>query len=266
MDPKIAYIQVTHVTPYFCKDELEVRQTEFEQNHDIDTFMYETPFTKSGTARGNIEEQWKRRTILTSKIYLKFFNFHFGFYKNVYYKFFIHSTAQYSFPYVLKRIPVKDRHSIELTPIEVAIDEMSSKVSEIADVVLGPIDVKKLQLRLQGSVAVQVNAGPLAYASVFLDPKLSSNYPAEQVDELKEVFRQFTKICYTALQINGRVISTDQKDYHLALRENYNKLCSTLSDLLGENLLTPDDENSAHRNSLALFSAISGAPSSASTA
>lgn len=67
LDSKIAYIQVTHVVPYFCKDELENRQTEFEQNHDVDTFMYETPFTQTGNARGNVDEQWKRRTILTSK-------------------------------------------------------------------------------------------------------------------------------------------------------------------------------------------------------
>lgn len=68
LDSKIAYIQVTHVTPHFCKDELETRQTEFEQNHDIDTFMFETPFTKNGSARGCVEDQWKRRTILTSKL------------------------------------------------------------------------------------------------------------------------------------------------------------------------------------------------------
>lgn len=29
--------------------------------------MFETPFTKNGTARGSVEEQWKRRTILRSK-------------------------------------------------------------------------------------------------------------------------------------------------------------------------------------------------------
>ena len=66
LDPKIAYIQVTHVTPYFEKHELEVRQTEFEQNHNVSCFMFETPFTKEGKARGNPEDQWKRRTILTS--------------------------------------------------------------------------------------------------------------------------------------------------------------------------------------------------------
>lgn len=67
LDPKLAYVQVTHVTPYFEKYELEQRLTEFEQTHDILCFMFETPFTKDGKARGNPEEQWKRRTILTSK-------------------------------------------------------------------------------------------------------------------------------------------------------------------------------------------------------
>lgn len=181
LDPKIAYIQVTHVTPYFCKDELEARLTEFEQNHDVDTFMFETPFTKNGTARGNIEDQYKRRNIL---------------------------TTQYSFPYVLKRIPVKNKQIIELSPIEVAIDEMTSKVAELEEVCLAhTIDLKKLQLRLQGCVAVQgeflgifsssianfssvlVNAGPLAYATVFLDPKKCDKYDSDRVEELKDVFR-----------------------------------------------------------------------------
>lgn len=90
----------------------------------------------------------------------------------------------------MKRIRVKDRQTVELSPIEVAIDEMQSKITELADVVFAPsIDVKKLQLRLQGSVAVQVNAGPLAYANSFLDPKLSAKYDSEKVEDLKEVFR-----------------------------------------------------------------------------
>lgn len=74
LDPKLAYIQVTHVVPYFCKDELENRLTEFEQNHDVDTFSYDTPFTQSGAARGNVEEQWKRRTILSSEIFFYYFH------------------------------------------------------------------------------------------------------------------------------------------------------------------------------------------------
>lgn len=89
-----------------------------------------------------------------------------------------------------KRILVVSTRSTELTPIEVAIDEMQTRVAELEDVVFSqPTDIKKLQLRLQGSVCVQVNAGPLAYASVFLDPTLSNMYPEDKVEELKDIYR-----------------------------------------------------------------------------
>lgn len=98
--------------------------------------------------------------------------------------------AQYSFPYIKKRITVSERRTMELSPIEVALDEMKQRVQELEEVALvSPTDAKKLQLRLQGSVCVTVNAGPLAYASAFLDPALSPQYPDDQVDELKGVFK-----------------------------------------------------------------------------
>ncbi|XP_043462362.1 dedicator of cytokinesis protein 9 isoform X3 [Leptopilina heterotoma] len=240
LDSKMAYIQVTHVTPYFEKTELEGRPTEFEQNHDVSCFMFETPFTKEGKARGSPEEQWKRRSIL---------------------------TTHYTFPYVKKRIPIIEKRIVELSPIEVALDEMRQRVQELEDVALiVPTDAKKLQLRLQGSVCVTVNAGPLAYASAFLDPALSPQYPDDKVDELKDVFREFVKICYTALQINGKLISSDQHEYQEVLRENYQKLCQNLSSLLGEPIWSDDQIGSFKRNSAALFSAISGTNNHTSTA
>lgn len=66
LDPKTAYIQVTYVTPYFDEKELGERQTQFERSNNIRCFMFETPFTNDGKAHGLIEEQQKRRTILTS--------------------------------------------------------------------------------------------------------------------------------------------------------------------------------------------------------
>lgn len=77
-----------------------------------------------------------------------------------------------------------------MNPIEVAIDEMQNRVCELEEVVMPPIDVKKLQLRLQGSVAVQVNAGPLAYANAFLSPtEDGEKYSEDKIDELKDIFR-----------------------------------------------------------------------------
>lgn len=183
LDPKLAYIQLTHVIPFFTKDELDQRLNEFEQNHDVDTFMYETPFTMSGTAHGTVDKQWKRKTMIKSKsntksILSEMIEIHVFVF-----------AASYSFPYVLKRIPVSTREIIELSPIEVAIDEMQTKVSELEEVILPPADVKKLQLRLQGSIAVTVNAGPLAYAKAFLDPQLVDNFSIDRVEDLKDVFR-----------------------------------------------------------------------------
>lgn len=240
LDQKFVYIQVTHVTPYFDKNVLDERQTDFEQNHDVSSFMFETPFTKDGKARGSPEDQWKRRTML---------------------------TTEYSFPYVKKRIRVVSKRSIELSPIEVAIDEMRNRVSELEDVVFSQTtDVKKLQLVLQGSICVQVNAGPLTYASVFLDPALSNLYPDDKVEELKDIYREFLKICYSALQINSKIISQNQVEYQEALRENYKKLCSSLSELFGEPLWPHEETGSFKRNSTALFSAISGTSQNSSTA
>lgn len=73
------------------------------------------------------------------------------------------------------------------------------------------------------------------------------------------------KICYAALQVNGRVISNDQVEYHHSLKENFSNMCLALNDLMGESLISLESTNS-HRSSMALFSAISGTPNNSSTA
>ena len=112
---------------------------------------------------------------------------------------------------------VIQRESHDLSPIEVALDEMRLRVKDIAEAVrTQPTDLKKLQLRLQvltawlfsryfmtillcfqGSISVQVNAGPLAYASAFLVHN-TQNYPEEQIQQLQELYRY--------IQSNGRLV------------------------------------------------------------
>lgn len=116
------------------------------------------------------------------------------------------------------------QHHSDLSPIEVAIDEMSKKVAEINQLCSSSeVDMIRLQLKLQGSISVQVggvargakssenkkhhrtwltqtfftppplplqvNAGPLAYARAFLDDSCAKKYPDNKVKQLKEVFR-----------------------------------------------------------------------------
>lgn len=207
LDARLAHLQVTSVRALPTRP---APRASLERSHNVRRFAYETPFTRDGRARGPVHEQWTRVTILTTENW---------------------------FPYVKRRIPVVDTQVEERSPIEVALAEMESQVEELTEIVSAQNhDVKKLQLRLQGSVCVQVNAGPLAYASAFLDPALSTMYPDDVVRRLKTVFKEFLKVCHTALQINSKLISSDQLNYQEVLEDNYYKLCDSLSSLLGEKL------------------------------
>ncbi|XP_059540975.1 dedicator of cytokinesis protein 9 isoform X2 [Myotis daubentonii] len=236
LDSKYAYIQVTHVTPFFDEKELQERKTEFERSHNIRRFMFEMPFTQAGKRQGGVEEQCKRRTIL---------------------------TAIHCFPYVKKRVPVMYQHHTDLNPIEVAIDEMSKKVAELRQLCSSAdVDMIKLQLKLQGSVSVQVNAGPLAYARAFLDDTNTKRYPDNKVKLLKEVFRQFVEACGQALVVNERLIKEDQLEYQEEMKANYREMAKELSEIMHEQICPLEEKTSVLPNSLHIFNAISGTPTS----
>ncbi|XP_058885021.1 dedicator of cytokinesis protein 9-like isoform X7 [Acipenser ruthenus] len=238
LDSKFAYIQVTHVTPFLEEKELVDRKTDFEKSHNIRRFVFEMPFTGSGKKRGGVEEQCKRRTIL---------------------------TTTHCFPYVKKRIAVMYQHHTDLNPIEVAIDEMSKKVAELRQLCSSPdVDMIKLQLKLQGSVSVQVNVGPLAYARAFLDDASTKRFPDNKVKQLKEVFRQFVEASGHGLGINERLIKEDQLEYQEEMKANYREMARELSEIMHEQISPVEDgmKSSVMPNSLHIFNAISGTPSS----
>ncbi|XP_029112772.1 dedicator of cytokinesis protein 9-like isoform X5 [Scleropages formosus] len=238
LDSKYAYIQVTHVTPYLEEKELADRLTDFERSHNIRRFVFEMPFTVSGKKQGWVDEQCKRRTVL---------------------------TTTHCFPYVKKRIAVMYQHHTDLSPIEVAIDEMSRKVAELRELCsVSDVDMIRLQLKLQGSISVQVNAGPLAYARAFLDDASSHKYPDSKVRQLKDVFRQFVEACGQGLSINERLIKEDQQEYHDEMKANYRDLIRELSTIMHESISTVEDSiRTTLPDSLHIFNAISGTPTSA---
>ncbi|KAI4805449.1 hypothetical protein KUCAC02_010064 [Chaenocephalus aceratus] len=238
LDSKYAYIQVTHVTPYLEEKEEVDRKTDFEKSHNIRRFVFEMPFTISGKKQGGVEEQCKRRTIL---------------------------TTTHCFPYVKKRIAVMYQHHTDLSPIEVAIDEMSKKVGEIKQLCSSSdVDMIRLQLKLQGSISVQVNAGPLAYARAFLDDACAKKNPDNKVKQLKEVFRHFVEACGHGLGINERLIKEDQQEYHDEMKANYRDLARELSIIMHEQISPVEDGmKSVLPDSLHIFNAISRTPTSA---
>ncbi|XP_041104640.1 dedicator of cytokinesis protein 8-like isoform X1 [Polyodon spathula] len=206
LDPNKAYIQITFVEAFFDEYEMKDRLTYFEKNFNLRRFMYTTPFTKSGRPRGELNEQYKRKTIL---------------------------TTLHAFPYIKTRINVIQKEEIDLTPIEVAIEDMQKKTLELAVAThQEPIDAKLLQMVLQGSVGATVNQGPLEVAQVFLneipgDPKLFRHH-----NKLRLCFKEFIMRCGEAVEKNKHLIASDQREYQQELKKNYIKLKENLRPML----------------------------------
>lgn len=62
-----AYIQITYVEPHFDTYELKDRVTYFDRNYGLRVFLFCTPFTPDGRAHGELAEQHKRKTLLSTE-------------------------------------------------------------------------------------------------------------------------------------------------------------------------------------------------------
>uniref|UniRef100_UPI00398F3272 dedicator of cytokinesis protein 8 isoform X2 n=1 Tax=Pristiophorus japonicus TaxID=55135 RepID=UPI00398F3272 len=206
LDPNKAYIQITFVEPFFDDYEMKDRITYFEKNFNLRRFMYTTPFTKDGRPRGDLSEQYKRKTIL---------------------------TTLHAFPYIKTRINVIQKEEFILTPIEVAIEDMQKKTLELAIAThQEPPDPKLLQMVLQGSVGTTVNQGPLEVAQVFLAEIPENSKLFRHHNKLRLCFKEFIMRCGDALEKNKHLIASDQKEYQQELKKNYNKLKENLRPMI----------------------------------
>jgi len=188
------FIQVVETTEYLEPHELEKRVTPFERAFGISRFFFETPFVMPGKKMGDMEDQFKRRTILT--------------------------TAE-PFPGMKKRQPIVSKEEIVLTPIETSIDLIRSRVQALQHEATSPFpNTKTLQIVLQGSVLLQVNAGPLEICRIFLGDN-TSKYPAEHVATLRLLMRQFLDASGAALATNNRLIKAEQLPFQEKLQEGY---------------------------------------------
>uniref|UniRef100_A0A8C5C768 Dedicator of cytokinesis 7 n=1 Tax=Gadus morhua TaxID=8049 RepID=A0A8C5C768_GADMO len=231
LDPNKAYVQITYVEPFFDTYEMKDRITYFDKNYNLRRFVYCTPFTLDGRAHGDLHEQFKRKTIL---------------------------TTSHAFPYIKTRINIIHKEEIISMPMEVAIEDMQKKTQELAFAThQDPSDAKMLQMVLQGSVGTTVNQGPLEVAQVFLseipsDPKLYRHH-----NKLRLCFKDFTKRCEDALRKNKSLIGPDQKEYQRELERNYHRLKEALQPLINRKipqLYKPVLQVNSHRDSFSRIS------------
>eukprot|EP00033_Pygsuia_biforma_P003084 GCRY01003391.1.p1 GENE.GCRY01003391.1~~GCRY01003391.1.p1 ORF type:complete len:1660 (+),score=148.71 GCRY01003391.1:130-5109(+) len=203
----IPSIQITSVLPFFDEWEMKEKHSYFERNNNVKQFVFETPFTQEGKVHGTLSEQWIKQTIL---------------------------QVASDFPYVKKRIEVSNILERQISPIENGIKNVEEQTLKLkAELKKEPVDLKQLQMNLQGSVRVQVNAGPLEICRVFLDSTVdTSKFHTKHVKRLKNAVRQFLKTCREALEVNGNSIGPEQTEFHTTLQQGYAELDEEINRLI----------------------------------
>eukprot|EP01119_Soliformovum_irregulare_P021573 TRINITY_DN7210_c0_g1_i1.p1 TRINITY_DN7210_c0_g1~~TRINITY_DN7210_c0_g1_i1.p1 ORF type:complete len:1800 (-),score=546.30 TRINITY_DN7210_c0_g1_i1:194-5593(-) len=228
LDEDHAYLQIISVEISLTMDELKDRPSPFEQNFNLNRFIFETPFTKSGKAHAeDMKEQFKRKTILVTEAV---------------------------FPYVKTRLRVREKSEIELTPIETNIELIERKTITIrSETSTSTPNLKTLHMILQGTLLIQVNAGPVEICRVFLGDHMT-NHPKPMVDRLISAMHGFIGALGKALELNLSLIGTDQLPLHKELVRGYTQLQSevamympldTASDDESEDEVEDEDDSAA---------------------
>uniref|UniRef100_A0A158R4T4 C2 DOCK-type domain-containing protein n=1 Tax=Syphacia muris TaxID=451379 RepID=A0A158R4T4_9BILA len=226
LDKDCAYIQMTHVEPVAIDGD----KTSFEAHTNLRRFMYESNDVDTTVPEDapNLARQALKKVYLTSEL----------------------RSSVSPFPNTCRRQRVDTREEEFMNPLELAVDKLTFKADQITR-----LDVKGLQLLLQGAVQPTVNVGPLAYAEAFTAPEQRERYGDEGVMRLAMAFRKLMTVCADALQVNEAAISSDQAEYQQMLKDGYVAMMERLNSYFGDMMSLNPSNN---RKSKVLLNAIGG--------
>jgi hypothetical protein len=195
-----AYIQVVSVEPQARDDDgsehvrVDVaRRTATGRVINCATFAVESPFWRDTDAsKEDVSKTWKRRVLL--------------------------HTA-HTFPYLARRQLVQREEVVELPPIEAARELLDTQRRELARELRSAAPRPNVvQMALQGSLLLQVNAGPLAIGDAFL-LGVAGGVPSAEQAALRASVRLFLQTLQLGVETNRRLIGPDQQQFQIKLEE-----------------------------------------------
>ncbi|PAV65279.1 hypothetical protein WR25_13022 [Diploscapter pachys] len=235
-DPNVAYVQVTHVEPLLANGR---SNKDFWTHTNVCEFVYESGIVEinnklsSMRIRGSeppVTKQALKRTIL---------------------------KVEGSFPATRRRLRVMSRREQIYSPLDFACQKLLGKAAQIRAILASSadgrqIDVKGLQLLLQGAIMPTVNAGPLVLAEAFTKEEEVQRYGQGKVAELREAFRTLMSSCDAGLRVNKTLIGPDQQMYHDVLMNSFDGMHERLQTFFKESLRSPTPPPVEERKSLTL--------------
>ena len=113
--------------------------------------------------------------------------------------------------------------TLDLNPIETAIDELKQKAEECEQIIRKK-DLTLLDLVLQGSIIPQVHPGPVALAEAFLEQSESIKYSPELMKEFKSIFKRLIELFKQGIELYGKLTTIDKTDDSTSTNKNsYNQ-------------------------------------------
>lgn len=199
LNPDEVYLQITAVKPHFPLG-TKRPTTDYERYTDVRHFVYDTPFTVDGGSHGALDQQFKRRTVITTGSPL---------------------------PHILARMPVIEKHEVVLSPIECVIEDIKKRTKRLQREVnpshASP-KLKTLTQILSGSVNLQVHGGTAEVCDTFLVEEKVDKYPAPLVAELKECMKEFMMLCGEGIIVSKKLCDIGDLPFQEVLESGFKQL------------------------------------------
>uniref|UniRef100_A0A6B2KZ43 DOCKER domain-containing protein n=1 Tax=Arcella intermedia TaxID=1963864 RepID=A0A6B2KZ43_9EUKA len=212
LDDEKLYVQIAGVQPYTDVEESKSRVTFFQLNFNIDKFIFESSYSQTGSkiSENDLGAQRKKKTIFKTK---------------------------YPFPYIENRIEIVETYEIILSPIENAIELITSQTAKVlSQLEAVPTRVNLLQQTLQGSVVPMVNPGPMRICETFLSVSAiqEGHYKKEDIIKLINAMDIFIKKCGFAVRLNRYVIEEKHIKFAQMIESSYSQLSVTVEQAIAD--------------------------------
>ncbi|KAK2163113.1 hypothetical protein LSH36_85g03072 [Paralvinella palmiformis] len=139
-------------------------------------------------------------------------------------------------PGILRWFEILEHQTVLLSPIQVAIDSMERKNSELHVLTDSykerrMSDVRSLTMNLSGTIDAAVSGGFSKYQEAFFNPEFAEQPEnSEAVNRLKALFLDQLQILEHGLEIHSQLISPDMRELHKRLVELYKRMKRGIQD------------------------------------